>query len=153
MWGLADALGTVCAKVVRRRAEGDEGTVEVTLQVLAGMLGAPALSEAKLAGRTGRPGVAVGLCWTAAGGDVFVVEASRVPGAGALVLTRRLGEVMQESAQVALSWLRARAERYGVDPAFPRDTDVHAQSGDVPQDRRLGRRHDGDRDGLVVHWQ
>ncbi|MCY3818905.1 MAG: hypothetical protein OXH52_06010 [Gammaproteobacteria bacterium] len=77
----------------------------------------------------------VGLCWTAAGGDVFVVEASRMPGAGALVLTGRLGEVMQESAQVALSWLRAHAERYGVDPAFPRDTDVHlhAQSSDVPK--------------------
>ena len=135
VWGLADALGTVCAKVVRRRAEGDEASVEVTPQVLAGMLGAPAPPEAKLAGRTGRPGVAVGLCWTAAGGDVLVVEASRMPGSSGLALTGRLGEAMQESARVALSWLRANAERYGIDPAFPQDTDVHLHlSGEVPKD-------------------
>ena len=135
VWGLADALGTVCAKVVRRRAEGDEAAAEVTPPVLAGMLGAPAPPEAKLAGRTGRPGVAVGLCWTAAGGDVLVVEASRMPGSGGLALTGRLGEMMQESAQVALSWLRANAERYGIDPAFPRDTDVHLHvSGEAPKE-------------------
>ena len=135
VWGLADALGTVCAKAVRRRAEGDGTTVEVTPQVLAGMLGAPAPPEAKLAGRTGRPGVAVGLCWTAAGGDVLVVEASRMPGSGGVVLTGRLGEAMQESAHVALSRLRANAERYGIDPGFPRDTDVHLHlSGEVPKE-------------------
>ena len=135
VWGLADALGTVCAKVVRRRAEGDEAPAEVTPQVVAGMLGAPAPPEAKVAGRTGRPGVAVGLCWTAAGGDVLVVEASRMPGSGGLALTGRLGEMMQESAQVALSWLRANAERYGIDPAFPRDTDVRLHvSGEAPKE-------------------
>ena len=135
VWGLADALGTVCAKVVRRRAEGDETPVEVTPRVLAGMLGAPLPPEAKLAGRTGRPGVALGLCWTAAGGDVLVVEAGRMPGSGGLVSTGRLGEAMQESAQVALSWVRAHAERYGIDPGFPRDTDVHLHvSGEAPKD-------------------
>ena len=135
VWGLAAALGTVCAKVVRRRAEGDETPVEVTPQVLAGMLGAPLPPEAKLAGRTGRPSVAVGLCWTAAGGDVLVVEAGRMPGSGGLVLTGRLGEAMQESAHVARSWLRTHAERYGIDPGFPKDTDVHLHlSGEVPKD-------------------
>ena len=112
-----------------------EAPAEVTPQALAGMLGAPAPPEAKVAGRTGRPGVAVGLCWTAAGGDVLVVEASRMPGSGGLALTGRLGEMMQESAQVALSWLRANAERYGIDPAFPRDTDVHLHvSGEAPKE-------------------
>ena len=135
VWGLADTLGTVCAKVVRRRAEGDEMPVEVTPQVLAGMLGAPTPPEAKLAGRTGRPGVAVGLCWTAAGGDVLVVEAGRMPGSGRLTLTGQLGEVMQESARVALSWLRANAQRYGIDAAFSRETDVHLNlSGGVPKE-------------------
>ena len=136
MWRLADALGTVCAKVVRRRAEGNEEPVEVTPQALAGMLGAPMVANAEVAARTGRPGVAVGLCWTAAGGDVLFVEVSRMAGSGALTLTGRLGEVMQESVQVALSWLRANAEWYGIDPAFRRDTDVHlhVHSGDVPKE-------------------
>ena len=101
---------------------GNEAPAEVTPQALAGMLGAPEPPEAKVAGRTGRPGVAVGLCWTAAGGDVLVVEASRMPGSGGLALTGRLGEMMQESAQVALSWLRANAARYGHRPGLPRAT-------------------------------
>ncbi len=135
VWGLANVLGRVCARVVRRRAEGDDAAVEVTPQALAGMLGAPEPPEAKLAGRTGRPGVAVGLCRSAAGGDVLVVEASRMPGSGGLALTGRLGEAMQESARVALSWLRAHAERYGIDPGFPRDTDVHLHlSGEVSKE-------------------
>ena len=90
VWGLADALGTVCAKAVRRRAEGDETTVEVTPEVLAGMLRAGAAR-----GEARRPHRAAGrgarLCWSAAGGDVLVVEASRMPGSGALALTGRLG--------------------------------------------------------------
>ena len=138
VWGLADGLGTVCVKVVRRRAAGDEAPVEVTPRTLAGMLGAPASPEAEVAGRTGRPGVAVGLCRTAAGGDVLFVEVSRMPGTGELTLTGRLGEVMHESARVALSWLRANAGRYHIDPAFHRDTDVHlhVQSGEVPKEWR-----------------
>ena len=136
VWRLADVLGTVCAKVVRRRAEGNEAPVEVTPQTLAGMLGAPMVADAEVAARTGRPGVAVGLSWTAAGGNLLYVEASCMSGNGALILTGRLGEVMQESVQVALSWLRANAERYGIDPAFLRDTDVHlhVQSGEVPKE-------------------
>ena len=136
VWSLADALGTVCAKVVRRRVEGNEAPVEVTPRTLAGMLGAPRVAGAEVAARTGRPGVAVGLCWTAAGGGLLFVEVSRIPGARALTLTGRLGEVMQESGRVALSWLRANAERYGIGPAFLRDTDVHlhVQSEEVPKE-------------------
>ena len=137
VWGLAGALGAVCGKVVRRRAEGDEAPVEVTPRTLVEMLGAPAGPGADVAGRTGRPGVAVGLCRTAAGGgEVIVVEASRMPGAGALTLTGRQGEVMQESARTALSWLRANAGRYGLDPAFHRNTDIHlhVQSAEVPKE-------------------
>ena len=102
--------------------------VEVTPQALAGMLGAPMVANAEVAARAGRPGVAVGLSWTAAGGNLLFVEVSRMAGSGALTLTGRLGEVMQESGRVALSWLRANAERYGVDPAFCRDT------GEVPKE-------------------
>ena len=134
VWGLADALGTLCAKVVRRRAEEDEAPVEVTPRTLAGMLGAPSDPRAQVAARTGRPGVAVGLCRTAAGGGELVfMEISRMPGTGALTLTGQQGEVMQESVRVALSWVRANAARYGLDPAFHRAADihVHVQSGDV----------------------
>ena len=136
VWGLAGVLGEVCAKVVRRRAEGDESPVEVTPPTVAGMLGAPAHPAAEVACRTGRPGVAVGLSLTAVGGEVMFVEVGRMPGCGALTLTGRQGEVMQESARTALSWLRANAGRYGIDPAFHRETDVHlqVQSGAGPKE-------------------
>ena len=144
VWGLTGALGNVCGKVVRRRAEGDEAPVEVTPAMVAGMLGAPEPPGARVAARDDRSGVALGLCRSAAGGGaVMCIEASRMPGSGALTLTGRQGEVMRESARTALSWLRANAGRYGLDPAFHRDTDIHlhVQVGDVPkEDRRPASR-------------
>ena len=137
VWGVAGALGAVCGKVVRRRAEGDDALVEVTPATLAGMLGPPEPPGARIAGRTGRPGVALGLCRTMAGGGaVSVVEASRMPGSGVLTLTGHQGEVMRESAQTALSWLRANAGRYGLDSAFHRDADIHlhVQAAQVPKE-------------------
>ena len=137
VWGLAGALGAVCGKVVRRRAEGDKAAVEVTPALVAGMLGAPQPRGVQAAGRGERPGVALGLCRSAAGGGaVMFIEASRMPGSGALTLTGRQGEVMRESARMALSWLRANARRYDLDPAFHRDTDIHlhVQAGDVPKE-------------------
>ena len=111
--------------MVRRRAEGDTTRVEVTPETVVEMLGAPK-PDADLAGRTGSPGTVLGLYLTEGdGGDVSSVEASRMPGAGALTLTGRLGESMQESARTAMSWLRVNAGRYGFDPSFHRDTDVH----------------------------
>ena len=82
-------------------------------------------ADAEVAGRTAQPGVAVGLSWSARGGAVIFVEATRMAGAGALTLTGRQGDVTQESARTALSWLRAHAGRYGLDPAFQRNTDIH----------------------------
>ena len=137
VWELAGALGAVCGKVVRHRAEGDEAAVEVTPAMVAGLLGAPQPLGVQLAGHGGRAGVALGLCRSAAGGGaVMFIEASRMPGSGALTLTGRQGEVMRESARTALSWLRANAGRYGLDPAFHRDTDIHlhVQAGDVPKE-------------------
>ena len=126
VWRLASVLDDVCAKVVRRRSEGDTAAVVVTPEKLAGMLGAPRHRAAEVAGRTGRPGVAVGLCCTANGaGEASVIEASRMAGSGALTLTGGLGEAMQESARAVLSWLRANAGRYGIDPDFHRATDIH----------------------------
>ena len=135
VWRLAAVLDEVCARVVRRRAEGDESRVVVTPEQLAGLLGAPVYPASEVAGRTGRPGVAVGLYWTTSGGGgVLVVEATRMAGGGALSLTGRQGEVMQESARGVLSWLRANAGRYGVDPGFHRNTDIHLHVDEGPAD-------------------
>ena len=129
-------IGALCRKVARRRAEGDESPVEVTAETVVEMLGAPRHLDEEVAERARRPGVAVGLAWTPVGGDVLFVEARRMSGGGALTLTGHLGDVMKESARAALSWLRANASRYGVDPSFYRAAEVHLHvpSGAIPKD-------------------
>ena len=129
-------IGALCRKVARRRAEGNESPVEITAETVVGMLGAPKHFDEEVAERTKRPGVAIGLAWTPAGGDVLFVEARRMSGGGALTLTGHLGDVMKESARAALSWLRANAARYDVDPAFYREAEVHLHvpSGAIPKD-------------------
>ena len=135
VWRLAAALGEVCVRVVRRRAEGDESRVVVAPEQLAGLLGEPLYPASEVAGRTGRPGVAVGLCWTTSGGgEVLFIEVTTMAGGGALTLTGRQGEVMQESARGVLSWLRANAGRYGVDPSFHRHIDIHLHVDEGPAD-------------------
>src|SRR5262249_61750721 len=89
------------------------------------MLGAATVLDEEIENRTKGPGVAVGLAWTPAGGEVLFVEASRMQGGGSLTLTGHLGDVMKESARTALSWFRANAQRYGVDPSFYRDAEIH----------------------------
>jgi ATP-dependent Lon protease len=86
--------------------------------------------------RTKHPGVAIGLDWTRVGGDVLFVEASRMAGSSSLTLTGSLGDVMKESARIALSWFRAHATRYGVDPQFYKDAEIHLHvpSGAIPKD-------------------
>ena len=86
--------------------------------------------------RTKNPGVAIGLAWTPAGGEVLFVEASRMQGGGSLTLTGHLGDVMKESARAALSWLRAHAGRYGIDPDFYKNAEIHLHvpSGAIPKD-------------------
>src|SRR4029077_7041256 len=126
----------VCRKVARRRAEGDESKVVITPDVLITMLGAPSFLDEEIENRTKDPGVAVGLAWTPAGGEVLFVEASRMQGAGSLTLTGHLGDVMKESARTALSWFRANAQHYGVDPSFYKDSEIHLHvpSGAAPKD-------------------
>src|SRR5262245_37923451 len=129
-------IGALCRKVARRRAEGDEAKVVITPEVVVGMLGAPTFLDEEVENRTKDPGVAVGLAWTPAGGEVLFVEASRMQGGGSLTLTGHLGDVMKESARTALSWLRANAQHYAVDPAFYKDAEIHLHvpSGAVPKD-------------------
>jgi ATP-dependent Lon protease len=122
--------------VARRRAEGDDAKVVITPEVVVEMLGAPTFLDEEIENRTKDPGVAVGLAWTPAGGEVLFVEASRMQGGGSLTLTGHLGDVMKESARTALSWFRANAQHYGVDPAFYKDSEIHLHvpSGAVPKD-------------------
>src|SRR5215831_13375316 len=129
-------IGALCRKVARRRAEGDETKVVVSPDFVVQMLGAPSFLDEEIENRTKDPGVAVGLAWTPAGGEVLFVEASRMQGGGSLTLTGHLGDVMKESARTALSWFRAHAQHYGVDPAFYKDSEIHLHvpSGAVPKD-------------------
>ena len=129
-------LGALCRKVARRRAEGDETKVVITPEIVVEMLGAPSFLDEEVENRTKDPGVAVGLAWTPAGGEVLFVEASRMQGGGSLTLTGHLGDVMKESARTALSWFRANAQHYGVDPSFYKDAEIHLHvpSGAVPKD-------------------
>jgi ATP-dependent Lon protease len=129
-------LGALCRKVARRRAEGDETNVVITTETVVAMLGAPMFLDEEIENRTKHPGVAVGLAWTPAGGEVLFVEASRMQGGGSLTLTGHLGDVMKESARTALSWFRANATHYGVDPSFYKDAEIHLHvpSGAIPKD-------------------
>src|SRR5207244_12933040 len=129
-------IGALCRKVARRRAEGDETRVVITPDTVIEMLGAPSFLDEEIENRTKDPGVAVGLAWTPAGGEVLFVEASRMQGGGSLTLTGHLGDVMKESARTALWWFRAHAQHYGVDPAFYKDSEIHLHvpSGAIPKD-------------------
>jgi len=129
-------IGALCRKAARRRAEGDESALTVTPEVVLEMLGAPSFQDEEMEERTKEPGVAIGLAWTPAGGDVLFIEASRMAGTGTLTLTGQLGEVMKESARAALSWFRAHAAAYGADPEFFKSSEVHLHvpAGAIPKD-------------------
>jgi ATP-dependent Lon protease len=129
-------IGSLCRKVARRRAEGNETPIAITPDVVVDMLGAPRFLEEEMEQRTKNPGVAIGLAWTPVGGEVLFIEASRMAGTGSLTLTGQLGDVMKESARAALSWLRAHAREYSIDPDFFKNAEmhVHVPSGAIPKD-------------------
>ena len=92
--------------------------------------------EGEIAERTKRPGVAVGLAWTPAGGDVLFVEANTMKGKGNFIMTGQIGQVMQESMQAALTWVRSHANELGIAPEFFSDHDIHIHvpAGAIPKD-------------------
>ncbi len=118
--------------------ERSAGTLLVTPGIVSGLLGPPKYRvESQLAERTARPGVAIALAWTPAGGEVLFVESSELPsGKGDVTLTGQLGEVMRESARTAVSWVRANCARYGIACDVLRDIDlhIHVPAGAVPKD-------------------
>jgi ATP-dependent Lon protease len=131
-------IGTICRKQARRIAEGTREKVEVTPEVVEKDLGAPRFrTDVEVAERTRRPGVAVGLAWTPVGGDVLFIEAGRMPGGSkGLIMTGQLGPVMQESVQAALTWVRANATKYSIDPELFKTSDIHIHvpAGAIPKD-------------------
>jgi ATP-dependent Lon protease len=128
-------IADLCRKAARRIAEGNRRKVLVNVKRAREWLG-PRRFSADIRKRTSDPGVATGLAVTAVGGDVLFIEATAYPGSGRLTVTGQLGEVMQESAHAALSWVRSHAERLGIDPSWFSDHDVHIHvpAGAVPKD-------------------
>jgi ATP-dependent Lon protease len=128
-------VGQVMRHAALRIAEGSDTHIRITADDVPGILGAPRF-ENEVAMRTSVPGVATGLAWTSAGGDILFIEATRSAGSGKLILTGQLGEVMRESAQAALSLLKNRAGQIGIEPELFEKTDIHIHipAGAIPKD-------------------
>ena len=130
-------IGTVCRKVATKVAERQDGAAPVTITAegVTEYLGRPKFLP-EVADRVEVPGVATGLAWTPVGGDVLFLEATRMPGSKGFMLTGQLGDVMKESAQAAMSWVRNRAKDYGIDEEFFAKSDIHLHipAGATPKD-------------------
>ena len=128
-------IGSICRKVARRIGEGQKGVVRVSLKNLHEFLGAPKIIPEEVL-KKDQIGVATGLAWTVVGGDVLFVEALRMKGKGALVLTGQLGEIMRESAQAAYSYAKSRAKELQIEPDdFSKfDLHIHIPEGAIPKD-------------------
>ena len=130
-------IATVCRKQARRIAEGSTEKLVVTLATLAADLGVPRFRlDAELIERTRMPGVAVGLAWTPSGGDVLFIETTVMKGGKSFTMTGHVGQVMQESMQAALAWVRSHALEYNIDPDFFKEHDIHIHvpAGAIPKD-------------------
>lgn len=128
-------IGAIFHHVAMRVAEGEETHMRIDAKDLHGILGSPKF-ENEVAMRTSVPGVATGLAWTPTGGDILFIECARVPGNGKLILTGQLGDVMKESAQAALSLVKARANALGIDQRVFEKSDIHLHvpAGAIPKD-------------------
>jgi ATP-dependent Lon protease len=128
-------IGTVARRVAVLIAEGEVEKLSVNADDIERLLGAPRFVS-EIALRTSMPGVATGLAWTPVGGDILFIESTKYIGKGRLLLTGQLGDVMRESAQAALSLLRARAAGLAIDPDIFEKADVHLHvpAGAIPKD-------------------
>lgn len=128
-------IANVCRKVAASFAEGAVGSKRIKAEDMIKLLG-PAKYFSEIAERTERSGVAIGLVWTVVGGDIVFIEATKMEGKGNLTLTGKLGEVMKESAQAALSYIRSKADAFGIDPKIFAENDIHIHvpAGAIPKD-------------------
>ena len=129
-------IASIIRKIARKRAEGETENVAITPAKVEELLGAPYFMRDDMEQRTLISGVALGLSWTPAGGEVLFIEATQMWGQKGLTLTGQLGDVMKESAQAALSWVRANARRLGIDDSFFERVDLHLHvpEGAIPKD-------------------
>ncbi len=128
-------IGSLCRNVARQVAEGEAKSVIIGAKEVPGILGPERITpDTKL--RTAVPGVATGLAWTPFGGDILFIEATAMPGRGQLNLTGQLGDVMKESAQAAVSYVRSKADDFKVDPErfAKEDLHIHIPAGAIPKD-------------------
>ncbi len=135
---LGQQINKVCRSVALQVVRSSSGTppkVQVTTETLRKYLGKARFFN-ELAERTSVPGVATGLAWTPVGGDILFIETSRMPGKGGLQITGKLGEVMQESAKAAMTYVRSNADMLGVDTSdfAEHDVHIHVPAGAVPKD-------------------
>jgi ATP-dependent Lon protease len=138
--GLERRIADVCRGVavqVAEKGEEDRDEIHVVLKEenLVDFLG-PEKFQHEVAQRTSQPGVATGLAWTPAGGDILFIESTRMPGKGELVLTGQLGDVMKESVRAALSYIRSHTDEFGIDESFMKghDVHIHVPAGAIPKD-------------------
>ncbi len=129
-------IAAVCRKATREFAEGRKSPMTINAKQVEKYLGSPRFEYEEVAERTEQPGVVTGLVWTPVGGDVVFIEASQMTGGKGLQLTGQLGDVMKESAQTALSYVRAHAEALHIAPDFYEKSDlhIHVPAGAVPKD-------------------
>src|SRR6202521_5525833 len=132
-------IARVFRKIARSITEGETAPEQVTPEMLRKYLGPPKFFS-EVAERTNESGVATGLAWTAAGGDIIFIESTRMNGQKGLTLTGSLGDVMKESAQAALSYIRSRADRIGIAADFFEKSDIHVHvpAGAIPKDGPSG---------------
>jgi ATP-dependent Lon protease len=134
---LEQLIGTVCRKTARKVAEGLTEKLLVTPEVVHEYLGGIKVRvDTEIAERTKRPGVSVGLAWTPVGGDVLFIEANKMKGKGGVKMTGQLGDVMKESVEAALTWVRSNANAIGLDEDVLKDIDlhVHVPAGAIQKD-------------------
>ncbi len=132
---LEKKIGSVCRKAARKVVEGDTAKHVVKASNLEDYLGKKLVSYDKILGKN-EVGVATGLAWTSVGGDTLFIETAVVPGKGNIQLTGKLGDVMQESAKAAITYIRANSERFGLETDFYKEKDIHIHvpEGAVPKD-------------------
>ena len=128
-------IANVCRKVAKDISVGTVKSVTLTPSQVSDYLG-PIAFHSEIAERCKKPGIAIGLAWTAFGGDILFIEASKMPGKGGLKLTGKLGDVMKESAEAAYSYIRTNSETLGLEKTFYKDIDIHIHvpAGAIPKD-------------------